>query len=224
MVARGDLGAEVPLQELPFMQKKMVAAALEAGKYCIVATQVLESMIKNPRPTRAEVTDVANAVLDGTDAISMSGETAYGDYPFDATATMGRIMQHTEAVRDDLIHFTAMPKVKSAAFALAKKITTEAAKKKAKAILVQTTSVDIIRALAAHRPTALVIPVGLSEADAREVMLAYSVRPTAAATLAAAAKEMLEGSFAAADKVIVMKEKKGGKYESKVLALKAIKA
>ena len=177
MVARGDLGAEVPLEELPFMQKKMVEACLEKGKYCIVATQVLESMIKNPRPTRAEVTDAANAILDGSGAISMSGETAYGDYPLEATNTMGRIMKYIEEKRDELVHFAAEPKIHTDEYKKAKEIVKEAADKKAHAIVVVSNNAEISRALAAYRPTAIVMPAGIKEEEDRELMLAYSVRP-----------------------------------------------
>jgi pyruvate kinase len=97
MVARGDLGVEVPFEEVPFMQKKMVERAIELGKISIVATQALHTMIENPRPTRAEVSDIANSVLDGADSVSMSGETAYGKYPFESVNAMARIMKFTES-------------------------------------------------------------------------------------------------------------------------------
>ena len=177
MVARGDLGAEVPLEELPYMQKKMVEAALVRGKYCIVATQVLESMIKNPRPTRAEVTDAANAILDGSGAISMSGETAYGEYPLEATTTMARIMKYTEDKREELVHFTTEPKNHSEEYKKAKEIVKEAADKKASAIIVVSNNAEITRAISAYRPTTIVMPAGIKEEEDRELMLAYAVRP-----------------------------------------------
>lgn len=96
MVARGDLGVEIPLEEIPVIQKQLIQKAYLAGKQVITATQMLDSMMKNPRPTRAESTDVANAIYDGTSAIMLSGETAAGDYPIEALKTMIRIAVRTE--------------------------------------------------------------------------------------------------------------------------------
>lgn len=224
MVARGDLGAEVPLEELPFMQKKMVEEALVQGKYCIVATQVLESMIKNPRPTRAEVTDISNAILDGSGAISMSGETAYGDYPFEAISTMARVMKYTEEKRSELVHFHSTPTQNSPAYKKASEIIAEANSVKAQVIVTLSNDMELIRALSAYRPEATIVPVCTSEADARELMLAYAVRPVFSAVLDMnAVFDAIHSSSLSKDQKILVVEQVDLNYETKVTTAEQLK-
>ena len=104
MVARGDLGVEVPMEELPIIQKEIIRKCRENGKFAIVATEMLASMYENPRPTRAEVTDIANAVIDGTDCVMLSGETTVGKYPKEAVKIMSKICEYTESTIDYTKH------------------------------------------------------------------------------------------------------------------------
>jgi len=151
MVARGDLGIELPAAEVPLYQKKMIRSCIKRGKIAITATQMLHSMISNPRPTRAEVSDVANAIMDGTDAIMLSGETAYGDYPVEAIKTMVEIARSIEK-RHKV--FQKQPKIKfinPIRFQMIQSAVDTAQNLKAKSIIVNTTTGRSALLLAAHR-------------------------------------------------------------------------
>lgn len=175
MVARGDLMAEVLVEELPYMQKKMIHSTLKKGKYSIVATEVLKNMIDNMSPTRAEVCDIANAVLDGTHGISMSGETAFGKYPLEATNVMHRVMKYTEEKRDELVHFTTAPDTSySPFFESAKEVVEKAASEKVTAIVTKV-SLDANRAIAAYHPTVVVYAGTDSEIEMRNMGLGYAL-------------------------------------------------
>lgn len=207
MVARGDLMAEVPLEELPYMQKKMVESTLKKGKYCIVATQVLKNMVKNPSPTRAEVCDVANAVLDGTHGISMSDETAFGDYPLEATNVMHRIMKYTEDKRSELVHFTAAPVSTSPIYVWAKEVAAKAAAEGVTSIVTRI-SLEANKAISAFHPTA-VIYAGVSDImEYRNMSLGYALKPILSAT--GTVSEIRDSiGLGAHEKIILCEEKEG---------------
>ena len=154
MVARGDLGVELPLEEVPLVQKRAIQMARENAKPVIVATQMLESMIENSRPTRAEASDVANAVLDGADAVMLSGETSVGEFPFDAVRTMARIIG---VISDDGCSappLTHMPRTKRGVISYAARDIGE--RLEAKALVAFTESGDTVKRLARlHTPLPL---------------------------------------------------------------------
>lgn len=177
MVARGDLGVEIPAEEVPVLQKMMIEKCNHLGKPVITATQMLESMIQNPRPTRAEASDVANAILDGTDAIMLSGETANGAYPVEAVETMTRIAEVTEQSviydhqsrtqgGDDL---TTTDAVCLASVRIARDL-------KAAAILTCTESGHTAISVARHRPNCKVIAVTPHDETIRRMQLCWGVQ------------------------------------------------
>jgi len=146
MVARGDLGVELPLEQVPLVQKRAVQIARENAKPVIVATQMLESMIEHSRPTRAEASDVANAVLDGADAVMLSGETSVGKYPFITVATMARIIEAVEAETTAVPPLTHVPRTKRGVLSYAARDIGE--RLEAKALVAFTQSGDTVRRLA----------------------------------------------------------------------------
>jgi pyruvate kinase len=179
MVARGDLGVEIPLEEIPIIQKKLIKKAYNAGKQVITATQMLDSMMKNPRPTRAESTDVANAIYDGTSAIMLSGETAAGDYPIEALKTMARIAERTENDIDYVSRFRKRdilerPNVTSA---ISHATCTTAHDLGAAAIMTVSKSGKTARMISKYRPLCPIISGTTDPTVLRQMNLSWGVIP-----------------------------------------------
>lgn len=179
MVARGDLGVEVPLEDVPVIQKMIIAKAIKKGKIVVTATQMLDSMIHNPRPTRAEATDVANAVYQGTTAIMLSGETAAGKYPVKAVRTMAKIAARTEQDVDyeEQIKERVAVSHTSQTRAVSHAATTLAADIDAKAIIVVTMSGYSGRRISSYHPTIPVIACAVRESVACQMNLLFGVQP-----------------------------------------------
>ncbi|GHV08282.1 pyruvate kinase [Clostridia bacterium] len=179
MVARGDLGVEIPLEEVPFIQKKLIRECYRAGKRVITATQMLDSMQHNPRPTRAETTDVANAIYDGTSAIMLSGETAAGKYPVEALRTMSRIAEYTESN----INYKRMFMEDQTGFqinvtnAISHATCTTAHDLGAAAIVTITTSGSTALMVSRFRPACPIIAVTPSEQTYRHLRMSWGVFP-----------------------------------------------
>ena len=158
MVARGDLGVEVPLEDVPALQKELIQRSLALGKPVITATQMLDSMIKNPRPTRAEATDVANAIYDGTSAIMLSGETAVGAYPVEAVQTMVRIALAAEADLKNIRGFTRAGAVSTdVTNAISHATVTSAQDLNASAIITVSMSGSTPRTISRYRPRSVIV-------------------------------------------------------------------
>lgn len=175
MVARGDLGVEIPTERVPLAQKEMIKKCNIAGKSVITATQMLDSMMRNPRPTRAEANDVANAVLDGTSAVMLSGETASGKYPLNAVKVMREIVEVTE----DSINYQELLEKQiseistSVTNAIGKSTCTIAQDLSAKAIITATTSGSTTRAISKFRPKSTIIAATTSERVRRQLALTW---------------------------------------------------
>ena len=179
MIARGDLGVELPAEDVPILQKEIIAKARRAGKASIIATQMLDSMIESPRPTRAEASDVANAVFDGTDAVMLSGETAIGKYPVASVETMARIVERAEGAVD----YEALLQAQSygAAEAVSRAVSFAACQLAsvlpAEAIVVSTETGRTAKEVCRYRPRAPIVAVSPDEKSVRRLMLWWGVTP-----------------------------------------------
>jgi len=179
MVARGDMGVEIPMEEVPILQKKMIKLANAQGKHVITATQMLESMIRNPRPTRAEATDIANAIYDGTTAIMLSGESAAGKYPVDAVKTMAKI---AECAEKDIDYRSRMRRIEHGeegdiTKAIACATCTAAMDLNAAAIITVTMSGYTAEAIARFKPQCSIIGCTVREEVCRQLNLLWGVEP-----------------------------------------------
>ena len=176
MVARGDLGVEVPLEELPVLQKSIITKCRENGKFAIVATEMLASMYSSPRPTRAEVSDVANAVLDGTDCVMLSGETTVGKYPVQAVSFMKKICEYVESTIDYTKH-TAYKRKIGISDTIAKLVVDAVEYDNIKAIVTTTMTGFTARKISNLRPNCIILACCPSSHIAEKVSLNFGVKP-----------------------------------------------
>lgn len=180
MVARGDLGVEMPLEEVPIIQKRIIRMARQAGKPVITATQMLRSMVSSPRPTRAETSDAANAILDGTDALMLSDETTVGEYPVEAVAVLDRIAHVTEPYLDEqaFLQEEASEFLPVTATAISRAACWLAQDLRAAAIVASTSSGSTARLVARFRPNCPVLALTPNLATQRQLSLSWGVIPS----------------------------------------------
>ncbi|MCE5171300.1 pyruvate kinase [Paenibacillus profundus] len=179
MVARGDLGVEIPAEEVPLVQKRMIEKCNTVGKPVITATQMLDSMQRNPRPTRAEASDVANAIFDGTDAIMLSGETAAGKYPVESVLTMSRIAEKAESALEyrEILIKQSLKQQMTVTDAISQAVANTALDLNAKAIISSTQTGYTARMVSKYRPKAPIIAATPSEKVMRGLSLTWGVVP-----------------------------------------------
>jgi pyruvate kinase len=179
MVARGDLGVEIPPEEVPIVQKQMIKKCNMVGKPVITATMMLDSMQRNPRPTRAEASDVANAVFDGTDAVMLSGETAAGNYPVESVLTMARIAIRAEDALEyrEIFIRTAQAQQTTVTEAISQAVANSALELGAKAILTATESGYTARMVSKYRPKSPIVAVTPNDQVIRRLCLVWGVMP-----------------------------------------------
>lgn len=201
MVARGDMGVEIPMEDVPVLQKKMIKKAVSEGKHVITATQMLESMIKNPRPTRAETTDIANAIYDGTTAIMLSGESAAGLYPVEAVKTMARIAERAEQDIDyrsrmQRNHDHTHPDITEA---ISYATCTTAMDLNAAAVITVTMSGFTAEMISKYKPECPIIGCSVNPRVCRQMNLLYGVQPLLV-TREESAEDLFEASVRNAKK------------------------
>ncbi|WP_458455151.1 pyruvate kinase [Methanobrevibacter sp.] len=176
MVARGDLGVEVPMEELPMLQKEIIRKCREKGKFAIVATEMLASMYENPRPSRAEVSDVANAVLDGTDCVMLSGETTVGKYPIPSVAIMSRICEHVESTIDYTKHVSYKGTIETSD-TIAKLVVEAVEYSDIKLIVTLTMTGFTAGKISNLRPNSMIMACCPSNHIAEKIVLNFAVKP-----------------------------------------------
>jgi pyruvate kinase len=205
MVARGDLGVELSTEEVPTLQKRMIQMANAAGKVVITATQMLESMIENARPTRAEASDVANAILDGTDAIMLSAETASGRFPVEAVETMARIARYTEE------HYgfrspehASVGQGSMVARSLARVAAMVAEELDCKLIVAFTESGSTARLVSSFRPRAPIAAITYNEETYRRLGLRWGVVPVRSAFETSTDEMIMKGEELLKQKALVV--------------------
>lgn len=176
MVARGDLGVNVPMEKLPILQKKIIKKCREKGKFAIVATEMLASMYENPRPTRAEVSDIANAILDGTDCVMLSGETTVGKYPIDSVKIMDKVCKYVESTVDYTKHISYKGAIKTSD-TIAKLVVEAVEYSDIKLIVTTTMTGFTARKISNLRPNSIILACCPSKHLAEKVVLNFGVKP-----------------------------------------------
>lgn len=205
MVARGDLGTEIPSELVPIEQKKMVKACRRLNKICIVATEMLETMMQNTRPKRAETSDIANAVLDGTDAVMLSGETTVGKHPIETVEAMAKICEVTEKYAE-YNYVEQVRTVENARDAIAVSVVDTANRLNAKLITTATVHGRTARVISNYRPVSPILALTPNEKDGRRLILNYGIYPMVM-PLMNSTDEVLNESVKKAKEFIDLKEK-----------------
>lgn len=215
MVARGDMGVEIPLEQVPGIQKKIIELCNLSGKPVVTATQMLESMVRFPRPTRAEVSDVANAILDGTDCIMLSGETANGKYPVEAVKTMVKISEDVEGriKHDKVLSKLMMSHASSVPMAISLASVTTAYELGASAIISATVSGSTAKNVSRFRPECPILAITPSKSVARKLSVYWGVYPIVA--------ELYESTDEMIDSTADIAKKKGFVKDGELVVITA---